>query len=237
MRRPRTMPLAVLAALCAGGALAPAAGAQDVPGTILADFREDRRVAPCEHTAAEVRQALDELPADADVLTPDLREQLEASAEAHTSGRCRRGAGVASEDDAATGAEAGGGAGALEAQRATEEAVKAAKDRPLGSPDQVNLTPQPPPPNAEAPAAQDDAIARAAQADPARTAAGDAPAPLWLLLACAAAFLVAVLAWLALRATGREAPGLAGGRHGRREAAWRASNAWADFTDWVRLGR
>jgi hypothetical protein len=99
MRRVRPLPLALAAALCAGGATPAAAGAQDVPAAIVTDFRQDGRVAPCDHSAAEVRRALDELPADADVLTPDLRQQLEASSEAHTSGRCRA-AGVASEGEA-----------------------------------------------------------------------------------------------------------------------------------------
>jgi hypothetical protein len=175
MRRVRPLPLALAAALCAGGATPAAAGAQDVPAAIVTDFRQDGRVAPCDHSAAEVRRALDELPADADVLTPDLRQQLEASSEAHTSGRCRA-AGVASEGEAG-GAGAGDAPDAAEAQRAADEAIAASKGRPPGSPEEVKPTPQPAPPNAQAPAAQGDAIGRATRVPPDRTGAGDAPAP------------------------------------------------------------
>ncbi len=238
MRRVRALSLAVPALLCAGLATSPAASGQDVPAAILADAR-DGRIAACEHPAADVRRALDALPADADVLAPDLRAQLEASAEAHTSGRCRASRGVSEDGD---GAPAGPGAavpgsGAAAAQEAADASAAAAEDRPPGSPDQANPTPQPAPPNAAAPAARDGAIARAAQAEPARTSPGDAPAPLWLLLVLALLLALAALAWALLRASGSELPGTRRGRHARREAAWRASNAWAEFTDWVRLGR
>jgi hypothetical protein len=240
MRRVRALSLAVPALLCAGLGASPAASAQDVPARILADVRKDGRVGPCDHPEAAVRRALEELPADADVLAPDLRAQLEASAEAHTSGRCtaRRVSGDGEPAGAAGGTGAGvPGSGAAAAQEEADAAAAAAEDRPEGSPDQANPTPQPAPPNAAAPAARDNAIARAAQAEPARTAPGDAPAPLWLLLVLALLAALAALAWTVLRASGSELPGLGRGRHARREAAWRASNAWSEFTDWVRLGR
>lgn len=240
MRRVRALPLAVLTLLCAGLAAPPAAPGQDVPADILADVRGDGRIGPCDHSAAEVRRALEELPADLDVLAPDLRAQLEASSEAHTSGRCTA-AGRASGDGDPAGAAEGTpgvpGAGTAAAQRAADEAAATAEDRPPGSPDQPNPTPQPAPPNAAAPATQDDAITRAARAEPGRTTPGDAPAPLWLLLVLAVLLALAALAWAALRASGSEVPGLRRGRHARREAAWRAANAWSEFTDWVRLGR
>jgi len=237
MRRARALSLAVLTLSCAGLAGPPAAPAQDVPAEILADAR-DGRLAACDHSPAQVRRALDELPADADVLAPDLRAQLEAASEAHTSGRCAAGRRVSGEGEPAGGAAGGEpGSGSAAAQEAVDAAVAAAKQRPPGSPAQPNPTPQPPPPNAAAPAARDGAIARAAQAEPGRTAPGDAPAPLWLLLVLALLLGLAALAWTVLRASGSELPGLGRGRHARREAAWRASNAWSEFTDWVRLGR
>jgi hypothetical protein len=238
MRRVRTLPLALLAALCAGVA-APGAAAQEIPAPILEDFRADRRVGPCDHSAAAVRRARAELPADADVLTPDLREQLEASAEAHTSGRCRAAAAArAGSDDGAVGpAPAEPGAGALAAQEATDRAARAARDRPPGSPAQPNPTAQPVPANSPAPTARDDAITRATRVPPGRTGAGDAPAALLLLLLVALLAAAALLVWAIARAAGAPPPGSAGARHARREAAWRASNVWSEFTDWVRLGR
>jgi hypothetical protein len=239
MRRVRALPLAVLTLLCAGVAGTSAASAQDVPAAILADLRQDGRIAACAHPEPQVRRALDELPVDVDVQAPDLRAQLEASAEAHTSGRCRAPAGgVGADGDGAGGAAADpSGADAAAAQEAADAAAAAARDRPPGSPEQVNPTPQPPAPNAAAPAARGDDVTRAARAAPERTSPGNAPAPLWLLLVLALLLALAALAWAVLRASGRELPGVGRGRHARREAAWRASNAWSEFTDWVRLGR
>jgi hypothetical protein len=34
-----------------------------------------------------------------------------------------------------------------------------------------------------------------------------------------------------------EPPWLVRWRHATAEAGWRAGNAWAEFTDWLRLGR
>lgn len=45
--------------------------------------------------------------------------------------------------------------------------------------------------------------------------------------------LVAVAAWW----SGWEPTFLARWRHAVGEAGWRASAAWAEFTDWLRLGR
>ena len=68
MRRVRALPLALLTLLCAGLAAPSAASAQDVPAAILADFRQDGRIAACAHPEPQVRRALAELPADVDVV-------------------------------------------------------------------------------------------------------------------------------------------------------------------------
>ena len=71
---------------------------------------------------------------------------------------------------------------------------------------------------------------------PAATRGNDRAAVLLLLLvACAravAARAVALARWQAW-----DPPWLARWRHATGEAGWRAGNAWAEFTDWLRLGR
>ena len=58
-----------------------------------------------------------------------------------------------------------------------------------------------------------------------------------VLVVTAGVLLLALALWGALRWSGW-APGWSPrARHATAEAGWRASLAWADFRDWVRLGR
>jgi hypothetical protein len=57
-----------------------------------------------------------------------------------------------------------------------------------------------------------------------------------LFVVAAALLLVGVLAGLA-HWQAWEPPWLVRWRHATGEAGWRAGNAWAEFTDWLRLGR
>ena len=59
-----------------------------------------------------------------------------------------------------------------------------------------------------------------------------------VLVAIAGALCLLLLAlWGAARWWAFEPPWLLRWRHATAEAGWRASNAWAEFTDWLRLGR
>jgi hypothetical protein len=65
------------------------------------------------------------------------------------------------------------------------------------------------------------------------TAKADLLVP-WTMLAIAlAGLLFAGLSAVA----GKRSERLAGVGHAWREAAWRASGTWGDFTDWLRSGR
>ena len=58
------------------------------------------------------------------------------------------------------------------------------------------------------------------------------------LVALAAAVLIVLLALFAFaRWWAWEPDWLVRARHATDEAGWRAGSAWADFRDWVRLGR
>jgi len=65
------------------------------------------------------------------------------------------------------------------------------------------------------------------------------PAVVWLLLLAllGGVLLLGLLAWAAVRWWAWEPRWLVRSRHASAEAGWRASAAWAEFTDWVRLGR
>jgi hypothetical protein len=58
---------------------------------------------------------------------------------------------------------------------------------------------------------------------------------LLLIVGALALFLLAL--WLIARWQAWEPPWLARWRHATGEAGWRAGNAWAEFTDWLRIGR
>ncbi|MCW3039274.1 MAG: hypothetical protein JWM31_1179, partial [Solirubrobacterales bacterium] len=95
-------------------------------------------------------------------------------------------------------------------------------------------TPQPAPSAVPAPAVNDGAILAAAR-DP--SGDGSVPAPLvalliLALLAALAATAAATVRWLAI-----EPQWLVRSRHATAEAGWRTSAAWAEFSDWLRLGR
>jgi hypothetical protein len=78
------------------------------------------------------------------------------------------------------------------------------------------------------------APASTTQAQPAADDGREVP----LGLIVAGAILLAALAlWGFARWWAWEPPWLARWRHATAEAGWRASAAWAEFTDWLRLGR
>jgi hypothetical protein len=58
-----------------------------------------------------------------------------------------------------------------------------------------------------------------------------------VLLALAAAAVLALAIFGAARWWAYDPPWLARARHATAEAGWRTSAAWAEFADWLRLGR
>jgi hypothetical protein len=62
-------------------------------------------------------------------------------------------------------------------------------------------------------------------------------AGLILLVALAAVVLIALAVWGVARWWAYDPPWLTRSRHATAEAGWRASAVWAEFTDWLRLGR
>jgi hypothetical protein len=66
--------------------------------------------------------------------------------------------------------------------------------------------------------------------------AGDRAAVL-LLVVFGGLFLLGAVLWMLARWQAWDPPFLARWRHATGEAGWRAGNAWAEFTDWLRIGR
>jgi hypothetical protein len=65
----------------------------------------------------------------------------------------------------------------------------------------------------------------------------DSKLPIFLLAVLGAILLAAALAIGAARWWAYDPPWLARSRHATAEAGWRTSAAWAEFRDWLRIGR
>jgi len=94
------------------------------------------------------------------------------------------------------------------------------------------------PPATTAPPAATTTTPPATTAAPAQApqSSGDGGAPVGLVIV-AAVVLAALILFAIARWWAWEPRWLVRWRHATGEAGWRASNAWAEFTDWLRLGR
>jgi hypothetical protein len=81
------------------------------------------------------------------------------------------------------------------------------------------------------------APASALAQDPTTTTSSDSRAPVVLLIVVGALLLAAGVTWAVARWWAYEAPWVLRARHAADEAGWRTSAAWAEFKDWLRLGR
>jgi hypothetical protein len=222
------------------------------------DYRRDGVIDVCAHTESDLQETLVTIEPAFDRDYPDFRQALEAGIARHKSGRCtdESSAGAsptatptvtpAPTSGSGAGAAAGGGAAAGAGGAAgggTESGRLPGGDQHAGS----GTTPLTPRSGERAGAAATPAPAAvtpvpAATVPPATPAATVAPVvvtrtghrsltfPL-ILLAIA---LLGGAAFALFAAGGRRSPGA---RHAWREAAYRTRGTWADFSDWLRLGR
>jgi hypothetical protein len=220
--------LALLAAACL---LPAAASAQRLPPgvqKVFNDFRTDGVISPCRHTSAELGKTRRLVPPDIEQYAPEFPSALDAAIEARARGDC----------DGDRPSEEG----AAPVPTATVAPPAQTSSPAPGTPTQT-VVPEPPEPeeanlqlaSTDRPtlAEQTDALERVAAA----TASNEPPAPVWMLFAALALLAAgALLAFLAGR-TRRGQESLARLRHSWEEATWRAEGTWAEFRDFLRLGR
>ena len=230
---------------------------------IYRDFQRDGRIDDCDHTERTLKRARRSIEDSYAEEYPDFREALTAAIERHESGRCeeqeqqlddRNSDPTATPTPAAsatpapstgtpapapapvtppssspdsgalpdfgsggsggTGGSSGSGGGIDPLPEPGEDAI------PEGTP---SATPAP----AATPAPPPKLVVTRASADPHLFVPGT------LLAIALIGLALAALSALAAKRTGR----LAGVGHAWREAAWRTSGTWSDFTDWLRSGR
>lgn len=232
--------LCLVLALTVAPTAAPASAGSDFLA-IYATYKSTGGVDACKFTSAQLASARKGVPPDIDTYAPDFPGALDAALAQRTSGGCTkvaranaavtRAAAATAIGLPGTGPAAGGGAAATGATAPAGVSATGATGR-----EGTATTPAPSADAQAAPAAADDAIARAA----ARTGddgGGAIPLPLALLAAVLVVALLAAAAWALVRRSGREPRWVARAGHATAEAGWRASASWAEFTDWVRLGR
>ena len=240
---------ALLTALPAGAA----AKLSREPQKVYDDYRSDAAIQPCDHTVAAYRRTLREITPAIEEATPAFRPAVEAALRERNRGRRK----CLEQDSPTQPGTSGSGAARRLPAAAPTPADDTAPAAPPGAP------PATAPPSSGAPAHGAPAPANSApapQATPAPTAAppppvtSSAPAapaevvlldrphegtPMGLLIALGLVALSALLIALALlaRRFGWGEERLAGSRHAWGEATYRAGATWADFVDWIRLGR
>jgi hypothetical protein len=237
MRRIRTtLPALVLVLAFAG--TAPVASAANTFQKIFFEYQGTGTVNGCKWSAKQLADAKKQVPNDFEQYAPDFEAALDAAIEKRASGACRKGAGKTQQQGtpapvapgtggtpaAPGGSSQGSGKGSTKTQT-TPAAPAGTQTTPAPA-----ATPQP------APAAADDAIPAAATT--ARDGgASDAPVPLVLLAILAALLAPAAAMFAAARWWAWEPGWMVRARHAGSEAGWRTSATWAEFTDWLKLGR
>jgi hypothetical protein len=200
----------------------PAAALANAYDDTLKEYRTTGAINGCGYTAAQLAEAKAQTPKNVKDVAPGYPAQLAVAAAKRAKG-CTKAEETAAKTTAA--------AGATTATTGTGTTARGTTG--------TGAATQPPATTTIAP------IATTTAATPATTTA---PAPATqstashkgarLALIVIGALLVMLLAlWAFARWWAWEPHWLARWRHATAEAGWRASAAWAEFTDWLRLGR
>ena len=207
----------------------PAAALANAYDDTLRDYRTTGAVNGCKFTAEQLAQAKTQTPKNIKDVAPGYPAQLAVAAAKRAKGCTKAEEKAASTTTSAAGATTGTTGTGTTAPGAASTATAT----------------QPPATTTIAPNATTTAATPAPAPAPATTAA---PAPATqstashkgarLALIVVGALLVMLLAlWAFARWWAWEPHWLVRWRHATAEAGWRASAAWAEFTDWLRLGR
>jgi len=207
----------------------PAAALANAYDDTLREYRTTGAVNGCGYTSAELAQAKTQTPQNIKDVAPGYPAQLAVAAAKRAKGCTKAEEKAANTTTSAAGATTGTTGTGTTAPSTTGTATAT----------------QPPATTTIAPNATTTAATPAPAPAPATTAA---PAPATqstashrgarLALIVVGALLVMLLAlWAFARWWAWEPHWLARWRHATAEAGWRASAAWAEFTDWLRLGR
>jgi hypothetical protein len=217
---------------------------------VYADFRRDGRIDNCEHSRTALKRTRESITDEFDTDFPDFREAVTAAIKDHDDARCEE-----EEEPEATATPAPTSTPApTPAPTATPAPTTTPStdsgDLDLGGDDDSGGAAPPPRDKEPPPPSEGDVAPVQPEATPAPVATPPPPAPTQLAvipsdgdanLLVPAVLLAAALAGLGLvgasAIAARRSDRFAGWGHSLREASYRATGAWGDFGDWLRLGR
>jgi hypothetical protein len=215
---------------------------------VYQDFQRDGRIDNCDHSPTALKRTLESITDEFEADFPDFREAVKAAIKDHDKERCAE-----EPEPTATPTPS--------PSPTPAPTTTPAPSTPPPSSDSGDLPDlggggggggggaKPPPADTPPPASEGDVTPVQPQATPAPTPVPPAAEPQLAVvrpdgdrsLLLPAILLAAALAGLALLAASalaaRRSERLAGWAHAWREAAYRATGAWGDFGDWLRLGR
>ena len=224
-----TRRLSVLLVTCALSLVCAAPARADLLADIFKDYTQDSRIDPCRYTEKQLRQLKDLIPNDIAQYS-DFGAAVDDALARRAQGACDK---AAAKPQGATAPPAATGTAPPPPPAST------------GAPSTVAPAPgataaaKAPPTPGTAPAPSPDVASRDAIGIAARTtdSATDAPFPLIALAILAGLLALGTLAFGLVRWRAWEPAWADRFRHAAGEAGWRASSTWAEFTDFVRLGR
>jgi cobalamin biosynthesis Mg chelatase CobN len=212
-----------IALTCAAVLAMPAAALANAYDDTLRDYRTTGAVDGCKYTAEQLAQAKAQTPKNIKDVAPGYPAQLDVAAAKRAKG-CTK-----AEEKAATTTTSA--AGATTGTTGTGTTATGAATQPPATttlaPNATTTAATPAPTPAPAAAATQTAPKSTSSHKGARLA----------LIVVAALLLMLLALWAFARWWAWEPHWLARWRHATAEAGWRASAAWAEFTDWLRLGR
>jgi hypothetical protein len=218
------------------------------PQKVYDDYRSDAAIEPCDHTVAVYRRTLKEITPDVEEETPAFRPAVEAALRERESGKRR----CLEQDSPTQPGTNGTGGGTTQGGDSTPPAQTVPPvTKPAPAPPSTTAPAPVPAPGGSAPTPAPTPTPTVAPPPPVANSAPPAPVaptlvnrphegtPVGLLIALGLLALSALLVALALlaRRVGWGEERLAGPRHAWGEATYRAGATWADFIDWIRLGR
>ena len=214
-----------IALTCAAVLAMPAAALANAYDDTLRDYRTTGAVDGCKYTAEQLAQAKAQTPKNIKDVAPGYPAQLDVAAAKRAKGCTKAEEKAASTTTSAAGATTGTtGTGTTATGTATQPP---ATTTIAPNATTTAATPAPAPTPAPAAAATQTAPTSTSSHKGARLA----------LIVVAALLLMLLALWAFARWWAWEPHWLARWRHATAEAGWRASAAWAEFTDWLRLGR
>jgi hypothetical protein len=219
MKRTGTL-IAVLLTLLAVAPSAQAGSFTDIFGA----YRKTGSVDACKWSAKQLADAKRQVPNDIDQYAPDFPNALDDAIQKRASGACSKTAAAAPATSTPAGSPPAAGPTAT-------TGVPPGTTPP--APGTSAPAPQPAATSQPAPAVADNAVLAASKS---RSSDAGIPAPLVALAVIGALMALATLLYGLARWWAWEPRWLVRARHAGAEAGWRASGAWAEFVDWVRLG-